>query len=160
MDNGRFFIISLAPGKHVFRSNDKQSGVELDVKSGQIYYLRVDVANVNAVKGAQGRLVKTDPEQGEYEVKQLRTLDDDKIKDRTLVVGSSHSEHDQAGPSRDVLTNEDVLALKAAGLSDETIIAKVRSSATRFSLATQDLIQLKKGNLSDSVTGLMPGRAC
>ena len=38
MDSGKFFVAKLAPGKHVFRSNDKQAGVESDLKSGQDYY--------------------------------------------------------------------------------------------------------------------------
>src|SRR5690348_10728150 len=33
MENGRFFVVKLPAGKHVFRSNDKQSGVEQDLKS-------------------------------------------------------------------------------------------------------------------------------
>src|SRR5712675_1007410 len=35
MENGRYFTVKLAPGKHTFRSNDKQSGVEVDLKPGQ-----------------------------------------------------------------------------------------------------------------------------
>src|SRR5689334_21943777 len=38
MENGRFFAVKLPAGKHTFRSNDKQSGVEVDLKSGQDYY--------------------------------------------------------------------------------------------------------------------------
>jgi hypothetical protein len=84
MDNGRFFIVELPAGVHEFRSNDKQSGVELDLKSGQTYYLRVELAT-GFWKG-HGRLVKTDAEQGAYEIKQLKFLDSDKIKDKRLVV--------------------------------------------------------------------------
>ena len=31
MDNGKYFTVTLAPGHHTFRSNDKQSGIELDL---------------------------------------------------------------------------------------------------------------------------------
>ncbi len=32
MENGRYFTVKLDPGKHNFRSNDKQSGTELDTR--------------------------------------------------------------------------------------------------------------------------------
>ena len=37
-------ILALSPGKHAFRSNDKQSVVDLDLKSGQTYFIRIDIA--------------------------------------------------------------------------------------------------------------------
>lgn len=54
MDNGKFLVAKLAPGKHVFGSNDKQAGVESDPKSGQDYYIRVELAT-GFMKG-HGRL--------------------------------------------------------------------------------------------------------
>ncbi len=140
----------------MFRSNDKQSGLELDLRRGQTYYLRVEIVNVRAFKSAQGRLVKTDPEQGAYEAKQLKPLGEDK-RSKTWKhwwLAPVHRDP-EADSSREVLTNQDILALKAAGLSDETIITKVRSSVQRFSLTTQDLVQLKKANVSDSVIQAM-----
>src|ERR1700716_952483 len=65
MENGRYFTVKLDPGKHNFRSNDKQSGTELDMKAGQEYFLRVEIAP-GAMKG-HGRLVLMSPEQGGYE---------------------------------------------------------------------------------------------
>ena len=79
MDNGRFFVAKLTPGKHVFRSNDKQAGVEVDLKGGQDYYIRVELAT-GFMKG-HGRLVSVTPEQGAYEVKNLKPLGADKVKD-------------------------------------------------------------------------------
>jgi hypothetical protein len=35
MENGRYFTVTLDPGKHNFHSNDPQSGVALDLKAGQ-----------------------------------------------------------------------------------------------------------------------------
>src|SRR5580700_2039681 len=55
MENGRYFTVKLDPGKHSFRSNDKQSGTELDLKAGQEYFLRVELV-AGAMKG-HGRLV-------------------------------------------------------------------------------------------------------
>ncbi|MGA3316830.1 MAG: DUF2846 domain-containing protein [Candidatus Korobacteraceae bacterium] len=85
MDNGRYFSVALAPGKHAFRSNDKQSGLELDLKAGQIYFIRVEIAT-GFWKG-HGRLIQMTSEQGSYELKskQLQPLDAAKTVDRTRV---------------------------------------------------------------------------
>ena len=85
MENGRYFTVRLDPGKHNFRSNDKQSGTELDMKAGQEYFLRVEIAP-GAMKG-HGRLVLMSPEQGGYELKssKLKPLDSNKVVSATLV---------------------------------------------------------------------------
>jgi hypothetical protein len=66
-ENGRYFTVRLDSGKHSFRSNDKQSGTELDMKAGKEYFLRVEIA-AGMMKG-HGRLVLMSPEQGGYELK-------------------------------------------------------------------------------------------
>jgi hypothetical protein len=85
MDNGRYFAVKVDPGKHTFRSNDPQSGLELDVKAGQEYFLRVELAT-GFMKG-HGRLVLMSPEQGSYELKskKLKPLDEGKVVDRNQV---------------------------------------------------------------------------
>jgi hypothetical protein len=85
MDNGRFFVAHIASGKHSFRSNDAQSGVDLDLKGGEKYFLRVEIAT-GMMKG-HGRLVLTPAEQGTYELKakQFKPLDADKITDKSRV---------------------------------------------------------------------------
>jgi len=87
MDNGKFFAAKLAPGKHVFTSNDKQAGIEVDLKGGQDYYLRVELAT-GFMKG-HGRLVSVTPEQGAYEIKNLKPLGADKVKDTQRVTVAS-----------------------------------------------------------------------
>lgn len=84
MDNGKFFVVKLAAGKHVFRSNDKQAGIESDLKAGQDYYIRVELAT-GFMKG-HGRLVSVAPDQGSYEIKNLKPLGADKVKDGAHVV--------------------------------------------------------------------------
>jgi len=79
MENGRYFAVTLAPGQHVFRSNDKQAGINLDLKPGEKYYVRVEIAT-GLMKG-HGRLVSVAPEQGSYEIKNLKPLESDKVKD-------------------------------------------------------------------------------
>ena len=53
-------------GKHSFRSNDPQSGVVLETKPGEQYYLRVEIA-AGVMKG-HGRLVLISREQASYEL--------------------------------------------------------------------------------------------
>jgi hypothetical protein len=85
MENGRYFAAKVDPGKHTFRSNDPQSGMELDVKSGQEYFVRVEIAT-GLMKG-HGRLILMSPEQGSYELKskKLKPLDEAKVVDRNQV---------------------------------------------------------------------------
>jgi hypothetical protein len=79
MDNGRFFVAKLPLGKHSFHSNDKQAGLELELKAGTDYYIRVEL--VTGFMKGHGRLVAVLPEQGIYEVKKLKALGKDKVKD-------------------------------------------------------------------------------
>ena len=104
MENGRYFTVKLDPGKHTFRSNDKQSGTELDVKAGQEYFLRVEIATGFA-KG-HGRLILMSPEQGGYELKssKLKPLDSNKVVNASLVsVDEVHPETPSATPKPAVL---------------------------------------------------------
>lgn len=85
MENGRYFTAKLEPGKHSFTSNDKQSGIDLDLKAGEEYFVRVEIATGFA-KG-HGRLVLVPREQGSYERKsdKLKPLDVDKVTDKEVV---------------------------------------------------------------------------
>jgi len=85
MENGRYFSVKLAPGKHTLTSNDQQSGVELDAKAGEEYFVRVELA-AGVMKG-HGRLILMSREQGSYEMKsdKLKPLDANKIADKTMV---------------------------------------------------------------------------
>ena len=54
------------------------------------------------------------------------------------------------------LTNEDVLTLKGAGFSDESILAKIDGTPGAYKLDTQSLIKLKEAGLSEEViTGMI-----
>src|SRR6266700_483664 len=85
MDNGRYFTVAVDPGKHTFRSNDKQSGAEIDLKAGQEYFLRVEIA-AGFMKG-HGRLVAVVPEQARYELKAkgVKPLDAEMVADKARV---------------------------------------------------------------------------
>src|SRR6478672_7901346 len=75
MDNGRYFMATVAPGKHTFRSNDAQSGMDLELKAGHEYFLRVEIAT-GVMKG-HGRLLLMPREQAGYELRssKLKPLD-------------------------------------------------------------------------------------
>ena len=85
MTNGRYFTVKVDPGKHLFNSNDKQAGVELDAKAGQEYFIRVEIA-AGMMKG-HGRLIMMAPEQAAYELKsdKLKPLDPGKVANTTMV---------------------------------------------------------------------------
>jgi hypothetical protein len=53
------------------------------------------------------------------------------------------------------LTNADILALKNAAILDDVIIAKIRSAPAQYKLDTEDLIELKKSGVSDSILQAM-----
>ena len=94
MENGRYFMATLEPGKHTFRSNDPQSGVVLETKPGEQYYLRVEIA-AGMMKG-HGRLVLMSREQASYELvsTKLKPLDANKVADKERV--SLEEAHPQA----------------------------------------------------------------
>jgi hypothetical protein len=85
LENGRYFAVNVDPGQHTFRSNDKQSGIQLDVKPGQEYFIRLEIA-AGFMKG-HGRLIMTAAEQGRYELQsnQLKPLDAGKVADSSRV---------------------------------------------------------------------------
>jgi hypothetical protein len=79
IENGRFFTVRIDPGKHTFHSDEKQSGMEIDLKTGEVYYIRVDLAS--GIWYGHGRLQLVQKEQGGYEVKKLKPMDAKKVKD-------------------------------------------------------------------------------
>jgi len=85
MTNGRYFTVKVDPGKHTFNSNDKQSGIELDVKAGQEYFIRLEL--VPGMMKGHGRLVMMSAEQGAYELKsnKLKPIDASKVANAAMV---------------------------------------------------------------------------
>ena len=83
MDNGRYFGVTLAPGKHVCRMGDKQTGFEIEVKGAQPFYAKVSI-ETGFWKG-HGRLTLIQPEQGGFELKKVKLLGASKVRNRELV---------------------------------------------------------------------------
>jgi hypothetical protein len=90
MDNGRYFVVTLDPGKHTCRMGDKQTGFEVDMKTGEEYYAKISI-EAGVFKG-RGRLTLLAKEQGAFELKKVKLLGADKVKDKTLVTGFEGSE--------------------------------------------------------------------
>src|SRR5262249_5581687 len=115
MENGRYFATTVEPRKHIFRSNDEQSGIVLLAAAGQQYFIRVDIA-AGFMKG-HGRLTLMDNQQGTYELTsaKLKPLDAGKVvgKDR-VPVEVAHPQPPaqavQAAPSAQPMTAAPVAA--------------------------------------------------
>ena len=90
MDNGRFFGVTLEPGKHTCRMGDKQTGFEIDMKAGEEYYAKISI-EAGFWKG-HGRMTLLQKEQGAFELKKVKPLGPDKIKDKALVTVFEGSE--------------------------------------------------------------------
>lgn len=59
--------------------------------------------------------------------------------------------------AQELLTNDSVIAMKKAGLSEGVILAKIRSSQSKFDTSTQALVGLKQAGVSDSIIEAMVG---
>lgn len=86
LDNGYYFTVKIKPGKHTLRSNNKHSGILLEVKSGETYYVRMDMGvNGNWSLKASGEMSLIPAEQALYEVKRLKPIKADHVKNKTMV---------------------------------------------------------------------------
>ena len=59
--------------------------------------------------------------------------------------------------AQEVLTNDSVVQMIKAGLPEAVVIAKIKSTATKFDLQTDSLVKLKKDGVSDKVLEAMVG---
>jgi Protein of unknown function (DUF2846) len=82
----RFFLVYLEPGNHEihFKKSKKRGGIEMDFKAGEIYYLRVNWKAGGTVRAEGFDIVQL--ESARYDLKQLKPIDDDNIKDKSRVV--------------------------------------------------------------------------
>jgi len=83
MDNGRYFAVGLGAGENSCHIGEKRTGFEIDLKPGEIRYVKVTI-ETGFWKG-RGVITLMQPEQARFEIKKLKPLGVDKIKDRTLV---------------------------------------------------------------------------
>jgi hypothetical protein len=84
MDNGRYFVLNLSPGKHIIHLTNDKKGYEIDMGAGQTYYFRVGI-EMGMWKG-NGKILLESNEKGAEEVKKIKPIGADKVKDKTMVV--------------------------------------------------------------------------
>ena len=79
LDRGIYLVAEVAPGKHSFSTKNKKSGgVELDIKAGEVYVLRLSTDS-----GAQvthPSLSLPAPEQYKFDLKQMKPIEKGDIK--------------------------------------------------------------------------------
>jgi hypothetical protein len=81
-------------------------------------------------------------------------VDEARLRDRYR--GSvTPAEPVQSSATASGLTNRDIIQMKNAGLSDDVILAKIRTSETDFRTGPQDLIDLKGLGVSDPIIQAM-----
>jgi len=84
LDGARFFVIRLEPGTHSLHLKDKKrGGIELDFKSWETYYVRMDMREGTTVGPAGLTLVPK--ENAEFDLKQMKPAGKGDIKDRERV---------------------------------------------------------------------------
>jgi hypothetical protein len=74
--NGRWTSIQLPAGHHVIKPKDDQSGIEIDMEAGQSYYVRSGWGEEGFFHAAHKNIMLMMKEQANYEIKQLKPLDD------------------------------------------------------------------------------------
>ena len=86
LDRAIYLKAQLAPGKYSFSTkNKKAGGVELDVKAGEVYYLKLQTdQGFQVTNPALSILPK---EQGAFDLKQAKPIEPKDIKDCAIVEG-------------------------------------------------------------------------
>lgn len=73
--------------------------------------------------------------------------------------GPARVQASAGNPSGEILTNQSVISLVAAGLGPDTIVAKIDASRGTYDTSTDALIQLKRANVPDAVIAAMVNRS-
>lgn len=78
-----YFIVLVDPGKHSFHLKKKKfGGVEMDFEAGKTYYLRLEWRNHTMI----GNFGIVAPENAAFDLKQMKPVDQNNIKNTKLVV--------------------------------------------------------------------------
>ena len=79
MDNGRYLTLKLEPGKHVIRSNEKDSEVDQTWEAGKVYFIKITIA-AGMMKG-RGQMGMVTEKLAIREIQKLRPLDTDHVQE-------------------------------------------------------------------------------
>ncbi len=78
MDNARYFALKLDPGRHVLRSNEKDSEIDQSWEAGKTYYVKITIAS-GKMKG-HGQMGMVTENLARREMQKLRPLDRDHVQ--------------------------------------------------------------------------------
>jgi len=84
MDNGRYFVLRLPPGKHLVHMTKEKKGFAVDMGPGQTFYFHVGI-EAGMWKG-EGKLTMEDAEKALPEIRKIKYMGKEKIKDHTVVL--------------------------------------------------------------------------
>lgn len=85
LDGERYFMMRIQPGTHTFRSrNRRQGGVVLEAEAGKVYFLRLETEEDFMIHSPSLSLVPA--EQGSYDVRQMKPIEQGDIVDREAVI--------------------------------------------------------------------------
>ena len=80
MRNGRFASMTVPSGEHTITSNLPGSGVIIDFKPGETYYVRLGISTAGLFHGGRGEVFEVTPGQGKFEVNQLKPVEPEDLK--------------------------------------------------------------------------------
>jgi Protein of unknown function (DUF2846) len=83
MDDGRFFIVKIEPGKHTITVDKGLSGAAIDAKAGKRYFFKTSI--VAGMWKAHGEITFIQKEQGLLEIGTVKPLEDKWIKEKARV---------------------------------------------------------------------------
>jgi hypothetical protein len=102
LDRNRYFVALVTPGKHVFSTKTlSANGVELDLKAGRSYYLRMDTTN--GVTVGHPVLSHVSEEEGQAAIKQAQRINASDVLDSSVVFVNYEP---TAGPSKPEPNNQ------------------------------------------------------
>jgi len=82
--NGRYLVAKVDPGVRTVRAEDPKYSLHMDMKAGNCYFFRVEIASGFAK--AHGRIVGLTTEQGTSDLKVLAPTDSSHVKDTSEVL--------------------------------------------------------------------------
>lgn len=93
--NGRYLVAKVDPGKRTVRAEDPKYSLQMELKAGDCYFFRVEIASGFAK--AHGRLVGLTNEQGTSDLKRLTPIDTSHVKDTSEVLSTEQAAAVAAG---------------------------------------------------------------
>lgn len=87
MQNGRYFSIEPDPGRHKVRAGDDDPDVDIDVESGEVYFIRVH--HEGCWGPCHSSTTQVDLEKAQQEMARLKPLDPGYLRDRERAVAET-----------------------------------------------------------------------